>query len=95
MATLLSALPVGSYVFIHHLVATDDPSVAAAQAELQQGTGRGQFRPIARIESFFHGLEMVEPGVVTASEWRPEPDTPRAADHPVLRLAAVGLGRKP
>src|SRR5690349_2601231 len=94
-AAYRAALPSGSYVFIHHLVASDDPSVAAAQAELHQGTGRGQFRPIAQIEQFFDGLELVEPGVVSATEWRPEPDTPDVDTHPVLRLAAVGLGRKP
>jgi hypothetical protein len=95
LAVYRAALPPGSYVFIHHLVATDDPGVAAAQAELQQGTGRGQFRPIAQIESFFEGLVLVEPGVVPVAEWRPDPDTPRVADHPVLRLAVAGVGRKP
>ncbi|MEV6344808.1 SAM-dependent methyltransferase [Actinoplanes sp. NPDC051851] len=95
LAAYRAALPAGSYVFIHHLLATDDPTVAAAQAELQQGTGRGQFRPLDQIASYFDGLELIEPGIVTASEWRPEPGTPRAADHPVLRLAAVGVGHKP
>jgi hypothetical protein len=94
-AAYRSALAPGSYVFIHHLVATDDPSVAAAQTELRQGTGRGQFRPMEQIEQFFDGLDLVEPGVVSATEWRPEPDTPSVDTHPVLRLAAVGLGRKP
>lgn len=94
-ASYRAALQSGSYVFIHHLVATGDPSAAAAQAELRQGTGRGQFRPIEQIEGFFDGLQLVEPGVVTASEWRPEPDTPPVDTHPVLRLAVVGVGRKP
>jgi hypothetical protein len=94
LAAYRAALSPGSYLFIHHLLATDDPSTAAAQAEMQQSTGRGQFRPIAQIASFFEGLEMVEPGLVTATEWRPDPQTPRVADHPVLRLAVVGLGRK-
>jgi len=94
-AAYRAALPSGSYVFIHHLVANGDPSVAPAQAELQQGTGRGQFRPIEQIEQFFEGLELVSPGVVSVAEWRPEPDTPSAVDNPVLRLAVAGLGRKP
>jgi len=95
LAAYRAALPAGSYVFIHHLVATDDPSAAAAQAELQQGTGRGQFRPIAQIETFFEGFDLEEPGVVLAVDWRPDPETPRAVDNPVLRLAVVGVGRKP
>jgi len=94
-AAYRAALPAGSYVFIHHLVASDDPTVAAAQAELRQGTGRGQFRPIAQIEQFFESLELVAPGIVSATEWRPQPDTPHVDTHPVLRLAVVGVGRKP
>jgi len=93
-AAYRAALPSGSYVFIHHLVANGDPSVAAAQAELQQGTGRGQFRPKEQIEQFFEGLELVEPGLVSVAEWRPDPDTPRVEANPILRLAVAGLGRK-
>ena len=94
-AAYRAALPSGSYVFIQHLVATGDPSVAAAQAELQQGMGRGQFRSKEQIEQFFEGLELVEPGVVSVAEWRPQPDTPSVTANPVLRLAVAGLGRKP
>jgi hypothetical protein len=93
-AAYCSALPSGSYVFIHHLVTNGDPSVAAAQAELQQGTGRGQFRSTEQVEQFFEGLELVEPGIVSVTEWRPQPDTPRVADNPILRLAVAGVGRK-
>jgi hypothetical protein len=94
-AAYRSALPSGSYVFIHHLVTTGDPSVAAAQAEMQQGTGRGQFRPVEQVEQFFEGLELVEPGIVSVAEWRPDPDTPLVDANPVLRLAVAGVGRKP
>ena len=94
-AAYRSALPSGSYVFIHHLVANGDPGVAAIQAELQRGTGRGQFRPIEQIEQFFEGLELVEPGIVSVAQWRPQPDTPTVDANPVLRLAVAGLGRKP
>jgi hypothetical protein len=94
-AAYRAALPAGSYVFIHHLVTTEDPSVAAAQAELQQATGRGQFRTVEQVEQFFEGLELVEPGVVAVPEWRPDADTPPVDAHPVLRLAVAGLGRKP
>ena len=94
-AAYRAALPSGSYVFIHHLVANGDPGVAAIQAELQRGTGRGQFRPIEQIEGFFDGLEMVEPGVVSVTRWRPDADTPSIDDNPVFRLAVAGLGRKP
>jgi SAM-dependent methyltransferase len=94
-AAYRAALPSGSYVFIHHLVDNGDPSAWAAQAELRRGMGRGQFRRIEQIQEFFDGLDLVEPGIVPAAEWRPEPDTPPTLTHPVLRLAVVGVGRKP
>jgi O-methyltransferase involved in polyketide biosynthesis len=95
---LVDALPSGSYVFIHHLITHEesaDEDTVAAEAALRAGVGRGQFRSMSEVASFFEGLELVDPGVVTVSEWRPDADTPSAEDNPVLRLAAVGIARKP
>jgi hypothetical protein len=93
--TLCAALPAGSYVFIHHLLDSGDPAVAGVQAEFKQGMGRGQFRTLPEIRSLFHGLELIDPGLVPVSEWRPDAGTPSADDQPVLRLACAGVGRKP
>jgi hypothetical protein len=94
VAGFRDALPAGSYMLIHHLVDVGDPQAAAAQAALLQGIGRGQFRPIDEIERFFDGLDLVEPGITPVAGWRPDADTPRVADHTVLRLAVMGVGRK-
>jgi hypothetical protein len=95
---LVDELPSGSYVFVHHLI-TGGPEVdadtAQAEAALRQGVGRGQFRTHDEVAAFLAGLELVAPGVVTVPDWRPDADTPSADAHPVLRLAAVGVGRKP
>ncbi|WP_329560959.1 SAM-dependent methyltransferase [Kitasatospora sp. NBC_01266] len=93
---LVDALPSGSYVFVHHLLsAGDDAEAAATEAVLRQGVGRAQFRTVAQVGAFFDGLELVDPGVVTVSEWHPEADAPKLGENPVLRLAAVGVARKP
>ena len=95
---LVDGLPSGSYVFIHHLITPDesaDDGTVAAEAALRQGVGRGQFRTRSQVAAFLDGLELVEPGVVTVSEWRPDEDTPSLTDNPVLRLAVVGVARKP
>jgi hypothetical protein len=43
------------------------------------------------IASFFDGLELVEPGVVSCPLWRPDPD-----DGPPTPVDAFGgVGRKP
>jgi len=95
VAQLCAALPPGSYVLIHHLLQSGDPAVADVQAALQQGLGRGKFRTWEEIRSMFAGLELVEPGLVLVPDWHPDPDTLSARDHPVLRLACAGVGRKP
>jgi S-adenosyl methyltransferase len=95
VAALYRALPPGSYVFIHHLLASDDPASATLQAEMQKGLGRTQFRTFGEIKKLFGHLELVEPGLVLVPDWRPYPATPRVSQHPVLRLAAAGVARKP
>jgi hypothetical protein len=92
--TMIEALPPASYVFIHHLLDSPDPAVAEVQAAMQAGMGRGQFRTREQVLSFFAGLDLVEPGLVYVSDWRPDATTLDARDQPVLRLACAGVGRK-
>jgi hypothetical protein len=93
VATLYHALPSGSYVFIHHLLALEDPAAAVLQEQMRTGLGRAQFRTRDEVRALFGGMELVEPGLVLVPDWRPEPPTIR--DHPVLEMACVGVARKP
>nr|WP_328806330.1 SAM-dependent methyltransferase [Streptacidiphilus fuscans] len=96
--TLVDALPSGSYVFVHHLITAGpevDADTAEAEEALRQGVGRGQFRTREQVAEFLSGLNLIDPGVVTVAEWRPDATTPCPVEHPVLRLAAVGVARKP
>jgi hypothetical protein len=93
VATLYEALPPGSYVFIHHLLAIDDPAAAVLQEQMRAGLGRAQFRTMDQVRALFGGLDLVEPGLVIVPDWRPEP--PAIRDHPVLEMACVGVARKP
>lgn len=88
-------LPPGSYVFIHHLIHTTDPSAAVLQAAMQKRLGRGQFRARQQVREFFSGLELVQPGLVPIPEWRPDPDTAPLLSSPVLHLAWAGVALKP
>jgi hypothetical protein len=92
VATLYDALPPGSYVFIHHLLATDDPAAATLQEQMRAGMGRAQFRTMDQVRALFDGLELVDPGLVIVPDWRPEPLADR--DHPVLKMACAGVARK-
>jgi S-adenosyl methyltransferase len=92
-ATLYDALPSGSYVFIHHLLATEDPAAEVLQGQMRTGLGRAQFRTMDQVRDLFDGLELVEPGLVLVPDWRPEPLA--IGDHPVLEMACAGVARKP
>jgi O-methyltransferase involved in polyketide biosynthesis len=89
------ALPPGSYMFIHHLLDSDDPAARKVQSALRAGMARGQFRTLPEIRGFFGDLELVEPGLVLVPEWRPDASTLTVSDDPVLAMACAGVARKP
>ncbi len=77
--TLLDALPAGSYLIASH--ATDvhnQDGLAGAGRAYQNGGMRGALRgPDEFARLAFAGLDLVDPGVVLFSEWRPDTDAPR------------------
>jgi hypothetical protein len=91
---LLDALPGGSYVFIHHLLRSEDPASAELEAAMQQGVGRSQFRTLDEVRKLFGGLELIEPGLVRVPDWRPDMGILSVRHHPVLGMACAGVARK-
>lgn len=91
---LLAALPGGSYLVLSHPTAEiHGPAVEASMGRWND-SGAAPIRTRSRDEllSFFHGLELLEPGVVSCSRWRPEPTDIGAA--PEVHQFG-GVGRKP
>lgn len=88
---LLGGLPSGSYLGIYDFTDTSDGVKEAERLYEESGTLPYRPRPLPRIAAFFDGLDLVEPGVVEVTQWRP--------DHsPFPRVAvdvAGGLARKP
>jgi SAM-dependent methyltransferase len=90
---LMGALPSGSYLNL-----ADGTSYTAAEEfeQAQEGyneTGAVPYvlRKPEEIASFFEGLDLVEPGVVSCLRWRPDP-----ADDPTAEVDVFGgVGRKP
>jgi hypothetical protein len=73
VATLLGALPPGSYLTVSHPGSDID---AEAQGQLAERLNRTMaekvtMRDRAQVARFFDGLEMVEPGLVRVPQWRP------------------------
>jgi len=76
VATLLDAVPSGSYLALTHLAS--DLLDADAQDGLKDVNGqrmRKQFtsRDREQVARFFAGTDLVEPGLVRVEEWRPVP----------------------
>lgn len=92
---IVDRLPSGSYVLVANFVDPGDDARAPKieNAFLNGGLGTGRFRTFAEQEPYFAGLDLVEPGLVFANDWKTDLTTPR--DSPVHRLYAGGVARKP
>ncbi len=87
VATLLDALPPGSYLALSHATADFHSPGAVSQATAVYKNATAPFVPR------FDGLELVEPGLVQAPLWRPDGKRPRPRDLEKIGIYA-GLGRK-
>jgi S-adenosyl methyltransferase len=95
VATLLDALPSGSYLAASHITMEHDPVGIGIGQRIYREAGLSmnvrdadEFAPLA-----FSGLELVPPGVVLVSEWRPDSDAPRPT--PAEVCCYGGVARKP
>ena len=89
---LLAAVPSGSYLAMNDGTDTSEEVVEAARIWNQSANPTYHLRSPDRIARFFDGLELVEPGVVSAPRWRPEPD---ASGLPAEIDSFCGVARKP
>jgi hypothetical protein len=95
LRTLLDALPAGSYLVASHVTGEHDPATLAGAGRAYQERGlTGQIRTSDEFADLvFSGLEMVDPGVVLVSEWRPETDGPRPLASEVNTYGGVARKR--
>ncbi len=92
-AAIRDRLRAGCYLLVSNFLDDDEPRAKELQrAFLKGGLGTGRFRTWSEQRRFFEGLEMVEPGLVYANDWRPDDLTP--TESPVHTLYAGGIGRK-
>lgn len=91
---LLDALPSGSYLALSHPTAEVHGEAVEESVRLWNSTGAAPVRTRTRQEliSFFDRLELLEPGVVPCSRWRPES---RDLGTLVEVHQYCGVGRKP
>jgi hypothetical protein len=72
--TLLGALPSGSYLVASHVTQEHDPEGVGGLVRTYRAAGLpAQARAAGDLaELAFRGLDMVDPGLVLVSEWRPD-----------------------
>jgi hypothetical protein len=74
VASLMAAVPPGSFLVISHAASDIDPEKTAEMiGRLNEHLAEGNYigRPRDVVARFFDGLELVEPGVVKVSQWQP------------------------
>jgi O-methyltransferase involved in polyketide biosynthesis len=93
MRRLMAACVPGSYVALSHAASDIDAAQMAEMVRrLNESTAeKTTLRDRAGVTRLFDGLELVEPGVIRAAEWRPDTDLEAASP------AALwgGVARKP
>jgi len=95
IATLVDALPPGSYVTASHGSPEFNPEGAAAWTRSWRERGVPfQLRTTDEFADLvFRGLDLVDPGLVVVSEWRPQGTDLRP---PAAEVAVIGgIARKP
>jgi hypothetical protein len=92
MAALRWRMAPGSYLVLSHAATdgTDQHVLSEIGAVYEDATAPAVPRSAAAIQEFFTGLELIEPGLVDVSQWRPDTRT-----RPTKIRILAGVGRKP
>jgi hypothetical protein len=101
LMSIMGALPVGSFLVLEDgsddRTPTPEPVPATKEdlsvEQLNEVTTEGNgyhYRTVGEITRFFDGLQLVEPGIVSPSYWRHQPDP----NGPVAPLESCGVARK-
>jgi hypothetical protein len=97
VADLVGALAPGSHLLVAHpsfdISAEGMPEASARLSQALKVPWVVRSRD--EIGRFFHGLDMVEPGLVPIDEWRPDGGHPPPRDGRRVPPIYGGLGRKP
>jgi O-methyltransferase involved in polyketide biosynthesis len=89
---LMDAVPSGSYLVIAHPTTEvhGEAMTNAVRGWNEQGSAQMTLRTREELVRFLDGLEVLEPGVVSCSRWRPEGSDLEPAEVPQF----CGVGRK-
>ncbi len=89
---LMDALPPGSFLAFNDSVDTNKANAEATRLYNESGAALYLLRSPRQLAGFFDGLELLAPGVVPITDWRPDPGTATATGEVI---ALGGVARKP
>jgi ubiquinone/menaquinone biosynthesis C-methylase UbiE len=89
VSRVMAAVPSGSYLALKDGTATSDEVVKAAGDYVTTGAVAYRFRTVKQIGRCFEGMELVEPGLVSITQWRPD-RVEIGAVRPIDTYGAVG-----
>ena len=92
ISTIMDAMPSGSYLTVTDTTRDIHPDQGAAvthRLNARMGPAQLTMRTREEILTYFDGLNLVEPGLVSVPHWRP------VTEHPGLLNAYAGVARKP
>ncbi len=98
VSSIREALPSGSHLIISHVTTGELDNNAVGQGrEVYSKTGAGNVTPRTReqIAGFFEGLDMLEPGLVSTTDWRTEDPLDPSLAGPGGADMLCGVGRVP
>ncbi len=90
IGTVMDRLPSGSYLAMYDGSDTSEDTIEAARIWNVSANPKYHLRSPERIAGLFAGMEIIDPGVVPVTRWRPEPG---ASTRHIDQYCAVG--RKP
>jgi SAM-dependent methyltransferase len=91
--TFKDALAPGGHLVISHMASDIEPETMAefARKMRESGVAQAAYRSREQVTALFAGLDLLEPGVVPVSKWRPDTDVGANA----ITTLWGGVGRKP
>jgi len=93
VSRLLATLPSGSYLALSDGTDTNPEMNQAIAVYNQNSASSYHLRSPEQITAFFAGLDVVPPGVISTSRWRP--DLRDAEEEPREVDSYAGVARKP
>jgi hypothetical protein len=76
--SLAGAVPPGSHVALYHQASDLDPAMSVAAARWNAMSDRQvKLRSRAQLTGLLSGLDLVPPGIMPVTDWRPAADDPR------------------